>query len=541
MASLFYKYRHYWFRCAFSERHLAETAGFTWDRAYSLWRTKNPVIARELVDYADPQTRAQLETDAAALEKALTASRAVDSDFNPPAPQGLAYRGYQRAGIAFALERDAALIADEMGLGKTIQAVGVINADPSINHVLIICPASLKINWQRELAKWLTRYFDLAVVNSTDPWPAAAEIVIINYDILHKYRPAILARPWDLLVVDECHYIKNVASRRTRMIVGDFKTQEAPIRARRKLFIGGTPIENRPIEGWAVFNYLAPKTFRSFWDYAKRYCAAYQGQNGWDMSGASNCQELQQKLRSTIMVRRLKSQVLTELPPKVRQIVELPGNGFKKLIKREIEVLKTHIETDPEKNWEQFCAEAYALLETRGLALEVIAAVRHEQALAKAPAVADFVLDALSTSPKVVLFAHHHDVIDCLENRFRSAGVAHVTVTGKTPLSLRQLNVDLFQSDAGTRVFIGNIQAAGVGINLTAASHVVFAELDWVPGKVIQAEDRCHRMGQKDSVLVQHLVVNGSIDVNLIQTLIQKQEVLDAVLDAPGGNGEKSL
>jgi SNF2 family DNA or RNA helicase len=531
MPKLRHKYDCYWLKCPSDQRKLAETAGFEWNRARCLWMTKNPVIARKLIQYADEQTRRQITTAIATLTIAIAKSHAVDSDMDIPAPMGLAYRPYQKAGIAYALARPNVLIADEMGLGKTIQAVGVINADPSINTALVICPASLKINWQRELGKWLTRYYDIALVNSTDPWPETAEIVIINYDILHKYRPAIIARRWDALIVDECHYVKNPKAHRTQMIMGDHHTRQRAVSARRKIFLGGTPIENRPIEGWAVFHFLAPTVFRNFWNYAKRYCAAYQGDWGWNMNGASNEAELQQKLRISIMVRRLKSQVLTELPPKVRQIVELPANGFARLIKKEVEALRKYIETDPAKNYAQFVKEAYALMETRGMLLEDIARIRHEQALAKAPAVADFVLDALSTSPKVIVFAHHHDVIHCLTDRFSRAGIQNVVVTGRTPLKTRQAHVDLFQQNAGVRIFIGNIQAAGVGITLTAASHVVFAELDWVPGKVVQAEDRAHRMGQKDSVLVQHLVVNGSIDVNLIQTLIQKQQILDAVLD----------
>jgi SWI/SNF-related matrix-associated actin-dependent regulator 1 of chromatin subfamily A len=532
MGVLKYKYQHYWLKGSLRDLKLAEAAGFEYNRARRLWHTKNPVIARKLIQFADSTAYEQIVKAAAIIDMAVAKSRATTGTINPPAPVGLKYHPYQKAGIAYALNRPNVLMGDEMGLGKTIQAAGVINMDASINTVLVICPAGLKINWRLELQKWLVRYFDIAIVNSRDSWPAGADVTIINYDILSKYKDAITATHWDALIVDECHYIKNPNALRTKMVVGDHRSKTPPIYARRKIFLGGTPIENRPIEGWPVFHFLAPAEFPNFWRYAKRYCAAYQGRHGWDMSGASHLDDLQQKLRTSIMIRRLKSEVLTELPPKVRQIIELPQEGFSELLQKERDIFCRHIAVTPEENYARFVKEAFTLLSTRGLQFEDIARIRHTCALAKAPAVADFVLDAIKTSSsKVVVFAHHHDVIDNLALRFHRAKISHVIVTGKTPLNRRQMHVDAFQKNSSVKIFIGNIRAAGVGLTLTAASHVIFAELDWVPGKVIQAEDRCHRIGQTDSVLVQHLVVNGSIDVNLIQTLIEKQRILDAALD----------
>lgn len=532
MPDLRHKYGHFWFKCLSKDHYLAQNTGFEWNRARCLWVTKNPAIAQKLIRYADFETKKSIRIAMATLTDAIAKSRAVTSTINPPVPAGLAYRSYQKAAVAFALGRPNVLLADEMGLGKTIQAIAIINMDASINTVLIICPASIKINWHRELSKWLIRYYSIVVVNSTDPWPTAAEIVIINYDILHRFKEKITIQKWDALIVDECHYAKNPDSKRAQMIIGNHLRKISPICAHRKIFLGGTPLENRPIEGWGIFNYLAPTVFRSFWHYAKRYCNAYQGKYGWDMTGASHLDELQQKLRSSIMIRRLKSEVLAELPPKVRQIIELPRNGFEGLLEKELMLWRKHTTADPHQNYNRFVEEVFKLLCAPNLRFDDISCLRHECALAKAPAVADFTLNALATAAKVVVFAHHHDVIDLLAQKFHQAKIPIVIVTGKTPLKKRQMFVDAFQQDSHVRIFIGNIQAAGVGLTLTAASQVIFAELDWVPGKVIQAEDRCHRIGQIDSVLVQHLVVNGSIDVNLIQTLIQKQQILDAALNA---------
>lgn len=156
--------------------------------------------------------------------------------------------------------------------------------------------------------------------------------------------------------------------------------------------------------------------------------------------------------------------------------------------------------------------------------------MRHETALAKAPAVVSHLKDAMEGNrDKLIVFVHHKDVIDAMADAMQEVGV--VQVTGDTPMAARQDAVDAFQNDPEVRLFIGNIQAAGVGLTLTASSHVVFAELDWVPGNMTQAEDRAHRIGQKNAVLVQHLVLDGSLDARLARTLIEKQAVLDQALD----------
>jgi SWI/SNF-related matrix-associated actin-dependent regulator 1 of chromatin subfamily A len=240
-----------------------------------------------------------------------------------------------------------------------------------------------------------------------------------------------------------------------------------------------------------------------------RYCDAYPGQWGWDYSGASNLDELNERLRSTVMIRRLKADVMKELPPKRRQIIELSGA----LPKPEVDYL----------------AAVKALKNPGQIAFEEIARVRHEDALAKLPQVIEFIKDALEESEKIVVFAWHRDVIEGLTQAL--IDFSPVIVTGDTSLKNRQWAIENFQNEPHTRIFIGNIQAAGVGITLTAASHVIFAELDWTPGVVSQAEDRCHRIGQKDFVLVQHLVLSGSIDAKMAKILVAKQEVLDKALD----------
>jgi SNF2 family DNA or RNA helicase len=242
------------------------------------------------------------------------------------------------------------------------------------------------------------------------------------------------------------------------------------------------------------------------------------------------------------MVRRLKDEVLTELPPKRRQIIEVdPEDASAKTAvaneraatakqSEHIDHLKTAVElAKAAENDEQYAAAVEMLRAGLQVQFEEMARVRHDTAVAKAPYVVTHIGDVLGGTEKVVVFAHHHDVIDRL-----MAGLSEyhpVALTGKTPQADRQGIVDTFQTDESCRVFIGSITAAGVGITLTAASTVVFAELDWVPGNISQCEDRCHRIGQRDSVLVQHIVLSDSIDVTMAKTIVDKQEVIHQAMN----------
>jgi SNF2 family DNA or RNA helicase len=522
---------------SFAEKDLVKAAGFRWDPARRQWWTADPAVAARL---ADPERLQQEQTAKAAAQAAsIAASRATDADRALPVPDGLSYLPFQRAGIAFGLDRPAVLIADEMGLGKTIQAIGIVNADPSIRRILILCPASLRLNWARELAKWLVAPRTIGIADTKAGLPDT-DIVICNYDITAKLASALRAGAWDLLVADECHYLKNATAQRTVAVLGRPKTKKqeavAPIPARRQVFLTGTPIPNRPVEGWTIFNALG--VFDHFFSYARRYCDAYQDQWGWHFDGASNLPELQEKLRGSVMVRRLKADVLTELPAKRRQVIELVPNGAAAAVRAEqaayaaheaaIEAARLAVELakasdDPD----DYRAAVARLNDEIQVAFQDMSRHRKEVALAKLPHVIEHLQDAMEDGAKVVAFAHHHEVIDGLLAAFPEAA----KLDGRDPMQARQDAVDRFQAEPSCQLFIGGIQAAGVGLTLTAAAHVVFAELDWVPGNMSQAEDRCHRIGQQESVLVQHLVVDGSLDARMAHTLVRKQAVLDAALD----------
>jgi len=404
--------------------------------------------------------------------------------------------------------------------GKTIQAVGIYNAVPTARTALIVCPASLKLNWQREWNKWNTKGSTVAVIQSGQKaWPVA-DVVIVNYELLRKFRVQIRENKWDVLIVDEAHYLKNPKAGRTVEVLGCTAWKERaeikPIQAGRRLFLTGTPIVNRPKELWPLLNSLAPGFEKNFMAYARKYCNAFQTRFGWDFSGASNLDDLQERLRATCMVRRLKADVLKELPPKRRQVLVLESDGLEDILEKEKQAYDDYSQTIKDGDFE---TPAFAEMSL----------VRKAVAIAKIPFIVDHINEVLEEEDKLCVFVHHNEVVDALRNAFGDSAVA---IDGRTSNEDRQAAVDKFQTDQTCKVFIGTIRAAGVGITLTASSTVIFGELDWVPGNVTQAEDRCHRIGQQDTVFVRHLVLEGSLDERMAQIIIDKQEVIDCALDA---------
>jgi len=502
----------------FDDRHIPKGAGFRWDPSSKIWYTDSPDTAAHLFHYFDDAAKQAVRDAERAEAEAIEASRSVDTDAEIPAPPGLEYRPFQKAGIAYAMDRPNVLIADEPGLGKTIQALGVINSDPSIKNVLVVCPASLKINWEREARKWLVRDFEVAVINGSKAEFPAGGVVILNYDILNKYRRQIDRIKWDCLIFDESHMLKNDRAARTKAALGkwhrDPMKRVEPIRAKRRIFLTGTPILNKPVELWTTINSLDPTTWKYWKDYVVRYCEGHETRWGWDVSGASNLGELQEKLRSKIMVRRLKADVMKELPPKQRQVIVLPKKAS--VIKRE-------------KKFAATLEEMLAGSNIPPVVFEEMARVRHESAVDKIPDAIDHIKALMEEHQKIVVMCHHRDVIAAIAGGVEKFGV--VRLQGGDSESSKQDAVDRFQTDPSIRIFLGSIRAAGVGITLTAASLLLFVELDWVPGIMTQAEDRIHRIGTEGSVFVQHLVFEDSIDARMAAAVVDKQAIIEQALD----------
>ncbi len=527
---LFYDPQTKWFMliCDYEDRRIPAAAGFVWNKLAQVWWTTDYVAAKRLIEDADESAIAEIKKQEKEAEQSREASVAQDAEIDIPVPDGLNYLGYQKAGIAFALQRKGTLIADEMGLGKTIQVIGYLNATKA-QRATVVCPASLKINWMRELRRWLVESKRIHIVNA-DTTYISADIVIINYDILERKLDLLKEAGIGVLIADESHYVKNPKAKRTEVM------KELASLADAKLFLTGTPILNRPVELIPILQMLGMEI--RWFDFVKRYCAAYKNQWGWQVKGASNLGELQDLLRSKVMVRRLKQDVLTELPPKRRQIIEIPASELRDVIENErvrrhaVETARrrARVEAEQAKGTGNYSERVRELNTLELLYFNELAKVRHETALAKVPYVIDYVKDILESTNKVVVFAHHKDVIAQIATGLKQFGV--VMLDGDTKTEDRQRAVDSFQSDPSVRVFIGSLYAAGVGITLTSASIAVFAELDWTPATITQAEDRLHRIGQHDSVLVQHIVVDSSIDADIAKKLLAKQEVITAALDA---------
>ena len=521
-----------------------EYAGFVFDSATAAWQGSADNVSKlrsnslRLVSGLTVTEQALERYKAAGkiVLDAVEASRAEDSDMFIPVPEGLSLLPFQRAGVAYAVKRARVLIADEMGLGKTVQAIATINSTKA-QQILIVCPASLKINWMREFKKWTTKFLDVEIISGTKLYEFSQNVVIINYDILQSHREMLRQFNWDYIILDEVHYLKSKKADRTREVFGGIKRNSKKeiidrveaIPHHSVIMMTGTPL-NKPKELWPMLQILDPHGLGADWfQYAKRYCGLFEitrwnqdkqskERIGWKWDGADNLEELQEIMRSRFMVRRLKKDVLKELPAKRRQVIVLePKPALRKLIAKEMQT------------YDQYIVNAAADAMTYSLpAFEGISEIRKQIALKKVPYVIEHIQEVLNETEKVVVFAHHHEVLDALEMAFKNDAVR---VDGRVNLVDRQKAVDLFQTSGVCRVFIGGIQAAGVGLTLTAASTVIFAELDWTPGNISQAEDRCHRIGQKESVLVQHIVLEGSLDERIVEVILQKQAVIDVALD----------
>lgn len=508
----------------FDARNLGQQVGFNRCSDTSRWVTRDPVVAGRLSHIADVRARTALVGDESELRRQFANSTASHAEFYVPKPlhQQNDYYPYQKAGIAYAMEREGCLIADDMGLGKTIQGIGVLNLLEDPKRVLIVCPASLKHNWIKELRQWMVHRLTYCIARGEYPWPLS-DLVVINYDILEKFSEELLAVDWDLTIVDEFHYLKNEKTKRYKY----FKD----IKAKRRIALTGTPYPNgRPGEMFTCLHWLDPHAWPT-----RKSMIRYTGWNGKE---ANHMEEFQQRLRTTVMVRRLKADVLTELPPKRRQVIELPSEGLRELVekekdeykKKEIKLLQLRhamLEARNADDTEAYDVAVRALRKASLVAFHEMAAVRKEVAIAKVPYMLSLLEDALEQG-KVVVFGHHHEVLDAIAGHFQSCVVQF---DGRQSLKKRNDAVERFQSDPRTRLFAGGFKAAGVGITLTASSHCVFAELDWVPGVISQAEDRVHRIGQQESVLVWHTVLQGSLDAVMAQRLIEKQIAIEKGLN----------
>ncbi len=475
-----------------------------------------------------------------------------------PCPEGLAYKPFQKVGIAFMAGKRYVLNADPPGTGKGVQTIGVINRLPEIKQVLVICRASGKVTWPRELPRWLTRPMTVGVCQGSE-WPDGnPDIVVVNYDLLTRFRKQLRERVWDLLVIDESQQIKNKAAGRTVEVYGDFKTQVPRIPSRYTIWLTGSPsLNGRPIEMWPMLHDAG--IFANWQEYVVRYCdgkkvpvkkkwiidngrRVFAGmQEAWETKGASNLAELQEVLRSSgFMIRRKKSEVIPELAEPRRQVIELPVSGVKSLLDQERDVyearesLLADLQFAVEKAKVSENAENYIdAVKSLRMGIMTVAremsTLRREMAEAMIPAAIEFIGDVLENEEKLVVFGHHQCMVDSVAAAFKGKCVK---LRGGATTKQRQDAVDRFQTDPNIKLFVGSIGAAGDTITLTAASRIIFMEDSWVPEDLNQAESRINRMGQKMSgIYAQYLVLKGSLGATIAKTRVCKQERVGLLLD----------
>lgn len=447
-------------------------------------------------------------------------------------------REFQKKGVEYALDKKRTFICDEMGLGKTIEALMAIdtaNAYPA----LIVCPASLRLNWQNEIQKWLPN--KKIIINGKNDDINAGDFVITSYDGTKKLIAAagstIAAKYlFNSIVFDESHYIKNYKAQRT--INATVLAKKVELR----LCLSGTPLINRPSELLSQLKILGRlNDFGGFWKFAFKYCRAYKSKWGWDFSGASNLEELNQKLRATCYIRRLKSDVLQELPAKQRTIlnIELQNrDDYEKAKNNLIAWLKENATKDkkfleaikhlPEEKQKIEKSDRAQNTIQRALRAEQLVRIEKLKQLAaegKLEEVKEWI-ENFNDSNKLVVFTTHQHIAQELAKHFKAP-----MIIGGLSDAQKQAAVDKFQNDESCKLIVCNIKAGGVGFTLTAASNVAFLELGWTSAEHDQAEDRCHRIGQTDSVNCWYLLAQNTIEDKIFALLQKKREIVSKVTD----------
>jgi len=446
-------------------------------------------------------------------------------------PEGLDLYPFQKVAVAFAeASNGRCLIGDEMGIGKTISALGYAAINPTDRPMVVVSPANVKYNWEKEVSKWLPNE-NIQVVNSGKDKIEMTDVVIINYDLMTKKKNELMSIAPRLLVLDEVHYLKNSGSK-NKPVKRTVSTLELATLCPKVLALSGTAIASRPREFFNALNLMRPDQFPSFWNFAQRYCDPWHTGFGWDFDGASNTKELNERTRD-LCIRRLKSEVLPELPPKTRTFlpVYLPKDA------------RSPYDIAQEE-WERRIDDHYLNGEPlpQGMMLNMLNDLRHICGRTKIPFAVNWIAEySHQTGKPLVVFAHHRDVIKGIVDQLNAVkqyqNVRVDTITGSVSSKKRQEIVENFQ-DGQLDVLICNTIAAKEGITLTKADTVLFIEREWVPTDEEQAEDRVYRIGQESQhVHAVYLSCAGTIDEHFDRVVEAKREVVKAVLD--GGNVEQ--
>jgi SWI/SNF-related matrix-associated actin-dependent regulator 1 of chromatin subfamily A len=404
------------------------------------------------------------------------------------------------------------ILADDMGLGKTTSTI-IAALETGAKKILIVCPASLKINWQREIANYSDRPVFIA---EGKKFSTESDFVIVNYDILKNFHDTktkeeslLEQSKFDLVILDEAHMISNVQAQRTKIINSFAK------KISRVWLLTGTPMTSRPMNYYNLLNLIESPVAQNWKAYAIRYCQGYQFSAGkrkvWNVSGASNLEELRDRTSKQIL-RRLKEEVL-DLPDKIITPVYL------RLKSKEYEDLMGEYFDWYDKNPDEsssLTVQFSKLMKVR----KVIANEKTKQTI-------EFAENILEQGKKIIIFTNFTDTLQTIYQHF---GKQAVYLDGSCSNAMRQQAVDSFQNDEKIRVFVGNLKAAGVGLTLTSAEVVIMNDLSFVPAEHSQAEDRAYRYGQKSNVLVYYPIYDNTIEAAIYDILNKKKQIIRTVM-----------
>lgn len=433
---------------------------------------------------------------------------------------------YQAEGITYGLTHKRLLIGDEPGLGKTLQAIGIVNTAQAY-PCLVICPSSLKINWQREFQKF-THHSALILDNATrSTWPyllsmGVHQAAIVNYESLRKFfvwdikvrkefklkdvvfHPAI--KQFQSIIIDESHRVKDPTTQQTIFAKG------LSVAPKYCILLSGTPVVNRPQDLLAQLSIMKRlPEFGGRQQFVRDYCTDPKDP---DAQPSKPLHQLAHQLYSSCMIRREKAQVLPQLPSKTR--VDLY-----------VEINNTHEYHLAEQDLAQYLKDYTEATDSdirRKLRMEALVkfmTLRQLATIGKVKQAIDFIKTFTDQGQKLIVFCALHEVVDQLKQHFPQA----VSVTGRDSPTQKQTAVDAFQNQPHTTLIICSIKAAGVGLTLTAASNVAFIELPWTYADCCQCEDRAHRIGQKDNVTAYYLLGQGTIDHTIYQLIHHKKSI----------------
>lgn len=431
---------------------------------------------------------------------------------------------YQHDGILFGLEKQRLLIGDEPGLGKTLQSIGIVDI-AEVYPCLVICPSSLKINWQREFEKFAD-VKALVLDNATcASWPYLMQmrmfdIAIVNFESLRKYfvwdikvpprKPFrlkdVVFNPhinvFKSVIIDESHRVKDPSAQQTIFTRGIVEGKDW------RILLSGTPVVNHPAD---LVSQLAIMGRLQEFGGRDRFLAEYDKED-------ADLEELSRQLYDRCMIRRKKSEVLKDLPEKTRTdlYVDISNRDEYSLAEED---LRSYLEEYTE------CTDADIRRKMRMEALVKFMTLRSLASKGKVKQAVDFVRTFLANDTPLILFCSLHEVVDALKKEFPDA----VTVTGRNSMMEKQAAVDAFQ-EGRAQLIICSIKAAGVGLTLTASSNVAFVEFPWTYADCCQCEDRAHRIGQKDNVTCYYLIGRRTIDRTLYNIIYKKQSIAAQIM-----------